>query len=150
MDFFHCSEDRCAPSQTSLLSGKADQSFCVCMWVQQWGDSGKDISLAGLELKVCRLEAGCQAGERVVFRIMRILLQGTSPHSTVPAFPQQFFDFFSEVSFFSQVSMPVVLGAGGVGLWLVNLVFQTDLQIISSSVFGPTSFFCFYVSKFWA
>lgn len=61
MAFFHCSEDRSGPNRPLslfLVERPIKISVFAC-GNSISGNSGKDISLADLELKVYRLEAGC-------------------------------------------------------------------------------------------
>lgn len=61
MDFFHCSEDRSAPNRPLSLS-LVERPIKISVFAGGngiSGHSGKDMSLADLELKVYRFEAGC-------------------------------------------------------------------------------------------
>lgn len=58
MGFFHCFEDRLFLSRPLSLVERPIKISVFACGNSSGDDSGKDISLAGLELKVCRLEAG--------------------------------------------------------------------------------------------
>lgn len=64
MHFFHCFEERSAPSEPLSLVERLIRISVFACGSSRGGHSKKDIFLAGLKLKVSREEAGHKADEQ--------------------------------------------------------------------------------------